>query len=227
MRAVRWVGIAVVAAIVLLLAADRVGVHLAEHAAADSLKSSQHLKSAPQVDIAGFPFLNQLATGNYDKITVTADDVPVGQHLQLLISRLRVVLHGLSVSRDFHTFHADRASAGALISYAELGRTLGVTLDYAGNGRVRATRTVTVAGTSLRATVTARPRLVGDALSFAATSVDNAGALGTSVAGALSRLFQVAISLRAIPFGIRVRNVVVDAAGVTIALAGRKLSYVR
>lgn len=227
MRAVRWIGIAVVAALVLLFAADRIGVQVAERAAADTLESSQHLTSAPQVDIAGFPFLNQLATGDYDKITVTAKDVPVGGRLQLLISRLRVVLHGLNVSRDFHTFRADRASAAALISYDELGKALGVHLDYAGDGRVRATKTVTVAGANLRATVTARPHLVGDALSFTATSVDNAGVLGNSVAAALSRLFQVAIPLRDIPFDIRVQRLAVDAKGVTIALAGRQLTYVR
>src|SRR5256885_4227247 len=101
MRAARWIGIGVVVLLVLLLIADRVGVAVAERVAGDTLESSEHLNSRPDVDIAGFPFLTQVATGNYDKITVTADDVTVGQQIHLLeISRLVVVLHDLTVSRD-------------------------------------------------------------------------------------------------------------------------------
>src|SRR6476619_6753226 len=57
----------------------------------------QHLDSGPDVDIDGFPFLTQLVEGHYDEITVTATDVPVGAAQRLMISRLRVVLHDLTV----------------------------------------------------------------------------------------------------------------------------------
>jgi hypothetical protein len=226
MRVARWVGVAALLVGVLLLALDRIGVYIAERAAADTLESSQHLASRPSVHIDGFPFLTQLASGKYDRITVTADEVPIGQATQpLLISRLTVVLHDLTVSRSFHDFHADTASARAEIPLAELGRTLGVRLSYAGNGRIRATKTVTVAGESLRATVTTRPLLTGGALTFADTSVADLGAIGSAVADSLARIFAIAIPLQGVPFHVHVQSLEVTAGGVTLGLAGRDLSY--
>lgn len=228
MRAARWVGIAVATVFVLLLGADRLGVYLAERAAAGTLRSSQHLSSTPSVDIAGFPFLTQLAAGDYDRITVTADDVPVGRQVHLLVlSRLQVVLHHLSVSRNFHTFRAATASATAAVGFDQLGRTLGADLNYDGNGRIRAAKTVTVAGRSVRATVAARPELVNGALTFADASVADVGALGRKVAVAVARLFAVRIPLQNIPFDVRVDSLDVTAGGVTFDLSGRDLVYVR
>src|ERR671930_802776 len=95
-RAVRVLALVVAAILALLVVIDRVGDYVAERIAADTIKSAQHLPSRPDVDIAGFPFLNQLITGKYDKITVTADDVPVGTTARpLVLSRVQVVLHSL------------------------------------------------------------------------------------------------------------------------------------
>lgn len=224
-RALRWVGTIVVALLILFLVADRVGVAIAEHVAADTLESSEHLDSRPDVDIAGFPFLTQLATGHYDKVTVTAHDVSVGQRAHLLvISRLRVVLHTLTVSRDFDSVHADSATATGLVGLDELGRTLGVRLRYAGDGRLRASKRVTVGGTSVVATVTTRPEYVNGALGFVGTTVANAGSLGSAAASAL-QVLALRIPLQNIPFDVRVRQLAVDAQGVTITLIGRDLAY--
>jgi hypothetical protein len=225
-RTLRRVAVIAVVVLVLLAAVDRIGVYLAERTAGDTIQSSQHLSSRPGVDIAGFPFLTQLATGKYDKITVTANDVPVGRRLHLLvISRIEVVLHTLTVSRDFSSVRARDATATAQITFADLGKTLGVDLAYAGNGRIRATRTVTVAGASVQAAVTTRPQLVNGGLSFVGTSVDNAGALDGAVTAALGQVFDLAIPLQGIPFDIRVRELRVGADGVTIKLTGRDLAY--
>ncbi len=222
----RWIALALAALLILLVVADRVGVYVAERAAGDTLESSQHLDSRPEVDIAGFPFLTQLAAGNFDKVTVTAERVPVGPQLHLLvISHLQVVLHNLSVSRDFHSVHAETASATAIATFGELGKTLGVDLGYAGNGRIRATKTVTVGGVSAEATVTARPTLANGVLSFSATSVDHADTLGSAVAASLEEIFQLAIPLRDIPFDVHVQALEVGQSGVTLELTGRDLGY--
>ena len=219
----------VVAAILaLLVVIDRVGDYVAERIAADTIKSAQHLPSRPDVDIAGFPFLNQLITGKYDKITVTADDVPVGTTARpLVLSRVQVVLHSLTVSRDFHSVHAKTADATATATYAELGKTLGVQLSYAGDGRIRASKAVTVAGASVRAAITTRPRLTDGALSFSGTTVENVGALSAPVASSLDQIFEINIPLRGVQFDIRVRDLQVGDSGVTIGLTGRDLAYSR
>jgi hypothetical protein len=225
-RTVRVLAIVAVSLVALLIAADRVGLYVAERIAGDTIESSQHLNSRPDVDIAGFPFLNQLVTGKYDKITITANDVPVGLATRPLdLSRVRVVLHSLTVSRDFHSVHADTADATATITYAELGKSLGVDVSYAGSGRIRASKTITVAGVSVAASVTTQPRVSGGSLSFAQTRVENAGRLSDTAVTAIERLFNVTIPLRGVRFDVRVRSLEAAADGVTIALTGRNLAY--
>jgi hypothetical protein len=227
-RTARVLAIVVVSVVALLVLLDRVGLYVAQRIAADTIKTSQHLSSRPDVDIAGFPFLNQLATGKYDKVTVTADDVPVGLAARpLVVDHVRVVLHTLTVSRNFQSMHAKRADATASIGYDELGRVIGARLGYAGDGRIRATKTITARGASTQASITARPRLSGGALSFSDVRVQNAGALGGAAAAAGNRLFDAAIPLRGARFGVRVRAVQVSDDGMTIVLSGRNLAYTR
>jgi LmeA-like phospholipid-binding len=212
--------------LVLLVAADRIGNYLAERTAAKTLQSSQHLPNRPDVDVAGFPFLTQLAAGNFDQVTVTARDVPVGQKAHLLdISRLKVVLHDVAVARDFSRVTADTAKATATVSFAELGRTLGIGVRYAGGDRIKATKTVTALGNTVQASVTTRPALVNGALGFTATAVSGAGELGAEVTSALNSVFDLAVPLQGMPFKIRVQSLRVDGSGLHIQLTGRHLSY--
>lgn len=227
-RVARRLLIALVVIVLLLLAADRIGVYVAERAAGKTLETSQHLPSRPDVDIAGFPFLTQLAGRKFDRITVDAKDVPIGQGQQLLeLSRLHVVLHTLTVSRDFTTVHADSADATATATFAELSRTLGVDVRYAGAGRITATKSVTVAGRTFTGTITTRPQLVGGALSFVTTRVNQANQLEANVADALGRVFDLDIPLQGIPFHVRVTSLRVESDGVILGLAGSDLSYAR
>jgi DUF2993 family protein len=218
--------IAVVVLAALLVGADRLGVYIAERTAGDTIETSQHLTSRPDVDIAGFPFLTQLAAGKFDEITITAADLPVGERLHLLdVSRVRVVLHTVRVSRDFSRVEADSATATATVSYAELGKTLGVHVEYADNGRIKATKTVTVAGQKFTASVTSRPELADGALSFGAAQINDGAQVGGAVASALNHVFDLKIPLQGIPFKIRVTALHAERSGVVVQLLGRNLSY--
>lgn len=227
-RAGRWISISVVALVVLLVVADRVGDAVAERVAGDTLQSSQNLDHRPDVDIAGFPFLNQLATGHYGKITVTADDVSLGPNARgLTLDRLQVVLHNLSVSRSFTHFHADTASATGTLGLAQLSDALGVQLEYAGNGRVDVTKNVTVAGQTFHIKVTAKPYLHDGSLAFTDTSVVGADGVTGAAIDALANVFGISIPLQSIPFDVRLKSLSVDSDGLTITLAGKDLVYTR
>jgi hypothetical protein len=220
--------IAAVVIVVLLIAADRIGNYVAERTAADTIETSQHLSSRPQVDIGGFPFLTQLASGKFDQVTITAKDLPVGQDRQLLdVSRLKVVLHKVTVSRDFSRVQAATADATATVSYAELSRTLGVQVGFAGNGRVKASTSVTVAGRTVSASVSARPQLINGALGFGATRINGVGAVGQAVTDALAKVFALDIPLQGLPFKVRVQALRVEASGVFLELTGRDLTYTK
>jgi LmeA-like phospholipid-binding len=225
-RVWRTVAIVLVVLVVLFIGADRLGDYVAERAAADTIQSSQHLSSRPDVDITGFPFLTQLARSKFDKITIDAKDIPVGNSGHLLdLSQVHVVLHSLTVSRDFSQVHAATATATATASYAELSRTLGLDVSYAGGGQIKAAKRFTVAGTSFTAGITTRPALHGTALSFTNTAIDHLGQLGADAAAALNRVFDLQIPLAGVPFDIKVTSLSVGESGVVIQLAGSDLQY--
>ena len=220
--------IGLVILLLVLLGLDRLGNYVAEQAAASTLKSSQDLAHKPSVDIGGFPFLTQLAAGDFDEITITAKDLPVGDSThQLEISSLRVVLHHLTVSGNFKSVHAQTATATATVSFAELGRTLGLEVSYAGDGRITAAKQLTIAGTSLRASLTTHPELVNGALAFTQTAINNGAQLGGTVTSLLNQAVGLSIPLQGIPFHIQVTSLTVDSGGLKIGLVGRDLSYSR
>jgi DUF2993 family protein len=225
-RALRSFVIVIVVLVVLLVAADRIGVYVAERAAGDTMQSSQHLNSRPDVDVTGFPFLTQLAAGEFDEIIVTAHDVPVGQSAHLLdVSQVRVDFRHVHVARDFSSVRAETASASAFVSYADLGKTLGIAVSYAGSGRIRATKKITAAGQTLTATITTSPQLRNGALGFASTAVNGLGQLGNEVGSALNGVFGLTLPLQGIPFKVRVTSLTAAADGVHLGLAGANLSY--
>jgi hypothetical protein len=219
--------ITLVVLVVLFVAADRIGDYVAVRAAATTLKNSQHLDSTPSVDIAGFPFLTQLASGDFDTITVGADDVPVDGG-RVAISRLHVVLHGVHVPRNFDRVQADRADATARIGYAELSRLLGGTVSYVLDGRVRARVSVSALGRTVSGSITARPQLRGASLGFGDTRIDGAaGNLAAALTRALNRVFDLRLPLTDIPFKVQVRSLQATAAGIELTLTGSDLEYQR
>lgn len=222
----RRFAIGIVILLGLLVVADRVGNYVAERTVGNTIQTSQHLSARPDIAIAGFPFLTQLATGKFDKITVTASDVPVGSEaITLRISRVQVVLHRITVARDFSSVHADTATATALVNYAELGKTLGVDLGYDGGGRIKATKSVTLAGRTLSASITAQPKLVNSTLSFGETSINGLDQLSGRLSTVLTKVFELSVPLQGIPFHIRVKSLSVDGRGLHIVLTGANLAY--
>jgi len=225
-QVLRRILIAVAVLLALVIGADRVGVYVAERVAADKLEQSQHLDSKPEVDIAGFPFLTQVASGDYEQITVDAKDVSAGAAARLLqIAHLHVVLHGVHVSDSFSRVETDRADASAHLDYAQLSKVLGAKVGYAGDGQVKATASVTVLGRKVSGSVTARPELHGTSLGFG--SAQGAGGLAAEVLRALQKAFAIEIPLSGIPFQVRVDSLSAGASGIDLKLSGHHLIYVK
>ena len=229
-RVRRAVAITLVLLAGLLIAADRIGLAVAERAAAVTLQRSQHLTQRPSVSIAGFPFLTQLVSGKYDDIHVTADDVTVADgSTSLRIAQLDVTLHHVTVSRDFTSARSQYGTATALVHYADLAQLLGTQLSYAGAGRVRASAQVgVVPGLDVPASATAAVRVDGDALVFYDVRVSIAGqAVPAALTAYFAGLFGNSVSLRGLPFGVHVQSVGLAADGVRVALTASGLTYQR
>src|SRR5260370_4022692 len=99
---------------VLLVTADRISVAVAENQISDRLTSAYGLPEKPGVSITGFPFLTQVAAGDYGQIDVSASQVPAGgaplRHLDVRLTRVhptgRQVLGNGSSARTPHQARA-------------------------------------------------------------------------------------------------------------------------
>lgn len=228
-RAARRLLIVLVVVVGLLVALDRIGAVVAERLAADTIQSNQHLPQRPDVNITGFPFLSQLATGNFDKIIVTDDNVPLrGTPTDVRLATIQVTLRHVHVARDLSSVHAARADAVATMSFRELGRALGgVPVRYAGGGRVVAAKSIALLGRRLDGAISARPLIANDTLTFGQAHIKDVNRLVPGAAAPLARVFAVRLPLSGIPFNVRVRSLHVDQAGLHLALVGHNLSYSR
>ncbi len=227
-RGGRRIAVSLILLIIVVIAADRVGNHIAEGTAGRTIQTSQKLRSQPDVAIAGFPFFTQLASGNFDQTTVTASDVPVGGNgVSVTFSKIRVVLDRVKVNRDFSKVHADTANAVAIVGYGELSNALGVDLSYAGNGRVKASKKISILGQSFTPTITAAPILTSGALAFGSAELNGTGELAGQVSQVLNNVFNVPLPLDGIPFGIKVQKLQVDASGLVVRLGGADLTYTK
>jgi hypothetical protein len=216
----------VVVLVALLVGIDRIGNYAAERAAADTIRSSQGLQQTPSVDIAGFPFLTQLAAGRFGQITVTAHNVVVGNASRsITLDSVQVVLHTITVARDFSKVHADTATAAAVLGYPALTRFLGIDVSYAESGRIRGTKTVTIAGVPLTGSLTTLPQLSGDSVTVTQTNIDDVGILGTPLAVLLDNAVSVPIPLDGVPFNVHLTGLTATPSGVVVDLAGSDLTY--
>lgn len=210
----------------LFVAADRIALHIAENKAADTLQSSQHLNTKPDVSVAGFPFLTQLIAGEFDEVTISAHDLQVGNDA-LTVAAVVVHLHHVTVPHDYSSVRARTADATGTITYAQLSQALHVPVHDAGNGRLVAHPTVQVNGRSFTGTVSAIPQASARrAITFRDPRLQvGATQLPRAAARAVVNVFSRQVSLAGLPFAIRVTGATVAPDGLTISLAGRNLVY--
>lgn len=213
----------VVAVLLLGLAVlvDRVAVGIAEGQVANQVAEKGGLPGAPEVDMAGFPFLTQAIGGSYDdvRISLTAEDLgqPAG-------SRADVVLHGVHVplssvlSGSVQEVPVERIDGTATLSYALLSAQLGpgTRLESDGN-KLRITRTVEVLGHQLPLTATGQVTLEGNELVL---DVERASGVGVEVPGFLlnraANLLDLRFAVPELPFGLQLTGVRPAADGLDI-----------
>lgn len=225
-----WVLLSVVVVLAaLFVAADRIALAVAENKAATTLQTSQNLRRKPSVSVAGFPFLTQLAAGRFGAVTIRAAGIDVGDQRTLRIASVTVHLHEVTVPRNYSSVRAQTATADALIDYADLSQTLRTPVSYAGDGKVQARPSVTVLGQTFRGTVEGRVNASSAAgITFSEVTV---GALGVplpaAASQALAKVFDNAVSLAGLPFGVRVTGLDATPAGLVLHLSGQNLEYRR
>src|SRR5579859_893916 len=119
--------IGIAALVVLLVAADRISLAVAENQISGRLTSAYGLPHKPGVTITGFPFLTQVAAGAYRQIDVSASQVPAGG---ATLHNLSVQLTGVHASlsqvlgNGSSMVTADRAEGSAMVGFGTVDRRL-------------------------------------------------------------------------------------------------------
>ena len=205
----------VVALLAALLIADRVALVYATNRLATEIEG-RGFPAKPQVSIAGFPFLTQMAAKRLDKVMVSAAGKKLGP---VEVKRLEVTLYGIRVSSNYRVRTAAELSGTALIGFAGLAGVAGLpgfTVAADGPRQVK----VTVGPGHGIATATARVTPAGPG--GIRLVVISAG--GIPIA-ALASLRDIKVPLPGLPMGTTIQDVSVTGQGVLVHLAGRNVSF--
>jgi hypothetical protein len=205
----------------LLVLVDRVAVGYAEGQVATQLAEKGDLQGAPEVDIAGFPFLTQAVGGRYDdvRISLTAAELgqPEGTRADVTLRGVEVPLSSV-VSGSVEEVPVESVDGTATLSYALLSEQLGgdTTLRREGDG-LRITKTVDVAGQTLPLTAVGTVTLEGNEL---VVDVEGASGAGVEIPDFLVDRVADSLDLRyavpALPFGLQLTDVTPAEDGVDI-----------
>lgn len=221
-RGRRWL-IALGVLIALLIAADRIGVAVAQSMLASQIQKDQKLSQKPGVSISGFPFLTQVASRNFGHVAVdirglNASGVP--------ISDIHADLNGVHVSSGYNSATVDTITATAILTYSDLSKAVEDQVDGIGTvtvsegtaGQLKATYDLAGITVSAEVAVTLLP---GNQLELKSGKIDTPlSGLGLGTPDN----FDIKLSLAAIPFGIQLKSLNVMSNAVDIAATGHNVA---
>jgi hypothetical protein len=115
---------AVIVILILLVIGDRVALAVTENQFASQFQK-QGFPVKPSVSIDGFPFLTQLAAKDFNKVDISANDVPAGP---VTITSLHATINGMHISSYSSSASAkvDKLNANAFISFGALAAAGGL-----------------------------------------------------------------------------------------------------
>ncbi len=209
-----------------LVVVDRVGVGIAEDRVAEQLADRGQLTGTPEVDITGFPFLTQAASGRYSdvRIHLTAEELgqPAGTRADVSLQGVHVPLSD-ALSGSVQQIPVDRVDGTATLSYALLADQLGgdTTLARSGDG-IQLTKSVEVLGVDF--TVTAAGTVTLDGQDVVVDVHDaSAGAVDVPdfVLDTADELLDFRYRVPALPFGLQLTSVQPADGGLDVRVEAR------
>jgi hypothetical protein len=230
--------IALVVLVVLLVAADRIGVAVAENQISGRIATGYGLPAKPGVTIAGFPFLTQVVAGDYQEIDVSVTQVQAdGTTLHNLTVRLTGVHASVSqvLGGGSSMVTADRAAGSAMVGFSAVGQRLphGLRLTPAGKN-LKVSGSLSYQG--IRVPVSAMVALGVSAGGIGVTPVSggisaaplSAGLPGaSSVRQATAKRLRFVVPLSTLPLHLQLTSVRVTPGGLRIGAAARNVQFAR
>jgi LmeA-like phospholipid-binding len=219
-----------IAVLVLLVAADRISVAVAENQISDRLTSAYGLPHKPGVTITGFPFLTQVAAGDYHQIDVSASQVPAGG---ATLHDLKVRLTGVHATvsqvlgNGSSMVTADHAVGSAIVGFATVDRRLpgGFRLHPDGKNLSMSGR-LSYHGAHIPVSATVALGVSGTGISVTPVRVRVPGLPGLPVSAYSSGL-RVVVPLATLPLHLHLTSVHVTADGLRIGASARYVQFAR
>ena len=222
------IGVAVLA--VLLVAADRISVAVAENQISDRLTSAYGLPDKPGVSITGFPFLTQVAAGDYQQIDVSASQVPAdGATLHDLTVRLRDVhaTVGQVLGNGSSMVTADQAAGSAMVGFGTVDRRLPGGLRLHADGKdLSVSGRLAYHGVHIPVSATVAVGVSDSGIKVSPVRVNVAGLPGLPVSAYSSQL-HIVVPLSTLPLHLHLTSVHVTPDGLRIAASARHVQFAR
>ncbi len=222
--------IGLVALAVLLVAADRISVAVAENQISDRLTSAYGLPHKPGVSITGFPFLTQVAAGDYHQIDVSASQVPAGgatlHDLNIRLTGVHATV-GQVLGNGSSMVTADRAAGSAMVGFGTVDQRLpgGFRLRPDGTNLSVSGR-LAFHGVHIPVSATVALGVSGTGISVTPVQVRVPGVLGLPVSAYSSRL-RVVVPLSTLPLHLHLTSVHVTPDGLRIGASARHVQFAR
>ena len=222
------IGVAVLA--VLLVAADRISVAVAENQISDRLTSAYGLPDKPGVSITGFPFLTQVAAGDYQQIDVSASQVPADgatlHDLQVRLSGVHATV-GQVLGNGSSMVTADRAAGSAMVGFGTVDRRLPSGLRLHPDGKnLSVSGRLAYHGVHIPVSATVAVGVSDSGIEVSPVSVNVPGLPGLPVSAYASQLRSV-VPLSTLPLHLHLTSVHVTPDGLRIAASARHVQFAR
>jgi LmeA-like phospholipid-binding len=208
----------------LLTVVDRVGVAIAERRVGQGIAEAADLASPPEVDVVGFPVLDEAVRGSYDEVRIdfTADDLgqPAGTRAEVVLRGAQVPLRDLfGVVREVPV---ERLDGTATLSYALLSEEIGPDTELSRDGDgLRITRTVDVAGEQVPLVASGDVTLEGTELVIDVRSASGAGIeVPDAVVEQAGELLSLRYQVPELPYGLDLVDVRPERDGVVVVARG-------
>lgn len=210
----------------LVIAADRIGLAVAQDAIAKNVESQYDLDHKPQVKIKGFPFLTQALKGRYGEIDVNVGDfTQLGVHLTDTVVTLKGVDAPLSdaLHNDPSGFVADTAVSTATVPYADVDKEAPRGMKVSAEGKALKVRgPVTVLGLSRTVTATVTVKPAGRSVRVLPQTVDAGGP--TIPVALIQQAFTFTMPVKGLPLNTRISDVQVQPGGLRVTTTARHVN---
>ncbi len=220
--------IAVIVLAGLLVVADRVAVVVADRQIASRVQSAYNLPSKPSVSVTGFPFLTQVASGDYHQIDVSIGSLSTDG---VQVNGLTAQLNGVRAPfRDLFghgsaSITAAQVTGSGTVPFSSVRSHLprGVELSQDGEA-LRLAGTVSYLGVTVP--VSADATLAPDGSGIAVTPTRISVASGSSaLSSAIAGQFRFVVPVTGLPLHLEVRSVSVVPGGVRVGASAADVTF--